>query len=236
MRGVISFLCAAVLLLCSSAAYAADMVDVPDAPPPADASVANGFHDWSGAYVGATAGYQIGSVMTRTTTGNFAGVTDLSGFLGGLNAGYNFQSGSMVYGVEGDVNWSNYSGSRQCVADATVKCGYSIDLSGSLRGRFGVSIDQMLLFGTAGVSAGRGTTSISPATAGLTGQSTATLLGITFGAGAEYALTQTISVKAQYDYVNWSERTTGINTISSGAPYTGFPSTHAVKFGLNYKF
>ena len=173
-------------------------------------------------FFGPSAGYQ------ATYAGN-------SNFFG-LNAGYNFQSGSMVYGVEGDANWSNYSGSRQCVADATVKCGYSIDLSGSLRGRFGVSIDQMLLFGTAGVSAGRGTTSISPATAGLTGQSTATLLGITFGAGAEYALTQTISVKAQYDYVNWSERTTGINTISSGAPYTGFPSTHAVKFGLNYKF
>ena len=236
MRGLIRVLSSAVLLLISSAAYAADMVDVPDLPHVPAATDANGFHDWSGAYVGATAGYQIGSVFTRNAVGDFPGVTDLRGLLGGVNAGYNFQNGSMVYGLEADVNWSGFSGNRICAGFPGVTCNYAIDLTASLKGRFGVSMDQLLVFGEGGLSAGHGESTISPVGAPLTGYANATLVGLTVGVGAEYALSKSISLKAQYDYINWSERTSAVNSVSTGAPFTAFPASHTVKIGLNYKF
>lgn len=236
MRHFMRVFCSSVLLFCSSAAYAADMIDVPDAPPMAGTADTNGSHDWSGGYVGVTAGYQIGKVFTRTTTGNFPGVTELRGLLGGINAGYNVQDGSMVYGVEGDVNWSNFSGDRPCAASAAVQCNYSIDLTASLRGRIGFAVDQVLIFGAAGLSAGRGFASVSPFAAPMTGESSATLLGLTIGGGVEYALSNSISLKAQYDYVNWSDRTSAVNSVSIGDPYIAFPTTHAVRAGVNYKF
>jgi len=179
MRRIIRFLGSTVLLLCVSSAYAADMVDAPAVPQMVDPTEPAGFQDWSGAYIGATAGYQLGSVFTRNTVGDFPGVTDLRGLLGGVNAGYNFQNGSMVYGLEADVNWSGLSGNRICAGFPGITCNYLIDLTASLKARVGVSMDQLLVFGEGGLTAGHGESTISPAGAPLTGYSNATLLGLT---------------------------------------------------------
>ena len=52
-------------------------------------------YSWAGPYLGGNVGYAWGSV------GN--SLTRPSGFEGGVQAGYNWQNGPWVFGVEGDV-------------------------------------------------------------------------------------------------------------------------------------
>ena len=56
-------------------------------------------------------------------------------FTGGLLAGYNWQYGNQVYGIEGDINFLS-----------------DFDFLASIRGRYGVIYNDWLYYGTAGVS------------------------------------------------------------------------------------
>src|SRR5436853_7556064 len=55
-------------------------------------------YGWGGFYVGLNLGYQWGSI----TNSNF----EHSGFAGGVQAGYNWQAGSFVFGAETDLQLS----------------------------------------------------------------------------------------------------------------------------------
>src|ERR1700709_1570255 len=52
-------------------------------------------YSWAGPYLGGNLGYAWGSVDNNPT--------NPSGFQGGVQAGYNWQNGPWVFGVEGDV-------------------------------------------------------------------------------------------------------------------------------------
>lgn len=56
-------------------------------------------------------------------------------FVGGVHAGYNWQSDWFVGGVEGDIDWAE-----------------NIDYLATIRGRFGVAANRWLVYGTAGVA------------------------------------------------------------------------------------
>ena len=68
-------------------------------------------YDWSGFYLGVHAGYIWGRsrVFDDGVLTESGAPTD--GFVGGLLAGYNRQSGPFVLGLEGDFGWSNAKGS-----------------------------------------------------------------------------------------------------------------------------
>src|SRR5580765_7254498 len=55
-------------------------------------------YSWAGPYLGGNLGYGWGSVDNNPTKP--------SGFAGGVQAGYNFQNGPWVYGLEGDIQAS----------------------------------------------------------------------------------------------------------------------------------
>jgi len=67
-------------------------------------------------------------------------LTDDSGALGGIHAGYNWQRGATVFGIEGDAN----------LADENFR-----EYLASVRVRVGRTIDQVLVYGTAGVAFAR---------------------------------------------------------------------------------
>jgi opacity protein-like surface antigen len=69
--------------------------------------------NWTGYYLGAIGGATTGRGSMDFP---FAGAADTrpAGVLGGGTAGYNYQVGKWVYGVEGDVAWTNANGSSQC--------------------------------------------------------------------------------------------------------------------------
>ncbi len=89
--------------------------------------------DWSGGY----AGLQFGGSDIDTS---IAAPGD-GGSVGGF-AGYNFQSGSLVYGVELDFDKTDYDiGPGAAMVDDTLR----------VKGRLGTEVGNGLLYGTAGV-------------------------------------------------------------------------------------
>jgi len=106
MNGLVQASVAAIVLVGSSAAVAADMPAV--APLKAVPIVAYG---WTGFYAGLHGGYAWGNGSINLTDNRGIGLglfpatlaANPSGFLGGVQAGYNYQLGQWLFGVESDI-------------------------------------------------------------------------------------------------------------------------------------
>jgi outer membrane immunogenic protein len=100
------------VIVSSGAADAADLAARPytKAAPPIVAAV----YDWTGFYVGANLGWSFGRARTDVTVAGapFASTSQrMDGILGGLQAGYNWQSGRAVFGLETDIQATDQKGS-----------------------------------------------------------------------------------------------------------------------------
>ena len=127
-----------------------------------------------------------------------------NGFVGGLLAGYNWQAGNWVFGLEGDFGWSNAHGSGFDVAANPNPNTYDIDWTGHLRGRIGIvpGSAPLLIFVAGGAAFSR-----FVFTDGETLEKTATTYtGASLGAGIDYAVTNQILVRAEWlhDFYNMS--------------------------------
>jgi opacity protein-like surface antigen len=67
---------------------------------------------WAGLYVGAFAGAEEGAAHWGYPGGEVA--PKLAGILGGFDLGYNWQNGPWVYGLEGDVSFTDSKGGIAC--------------------------------------------------------------------------------------------------------------------------
>lgn len=140
---------------------------------------------WKGFYFGG----HIGLAKAESEL-EFLGVDvvemDDEGFAGGVHIGYNWQRGDVVYGIEADYTFTGID------YDLTFPGGSielaSIDGLGSVRGRVGYAINNLLLFATAGV-AWKNTDTIVPVDLDDT--------GYVLGAGAELKVGQKYSIKAE---------------------------------------
>jgi outer membrane immunogenic protein len=168
-------------------------------------------YSWQGPYVGANLGYQWGA-----TTNN---PTDPSGVAGGLQAGYNFQRGQFVFGIETDIQLSG-------AEDRFAPWKFSNPWFGTLRGRGGYALNNVMLYGTTGLAYGmlRGQNT-------LTGLSESTTdVGWVIGAGMEVALLGNWSVRAEYLYVDLGERPYSLTGTRNGL------ESSLLRFGVNYRF
>lgn len=206
----------ALVALASSAAYAADAVYSYDAAPAAPAIQAQ--HDWTGGYVGLNAGYTGGKAK-----GSFEDESTYvtgSGFIGGAQGGYNFQSGSFVYGVETDIQATN---AKAEVKDPDDKGGVKHKWLGTTRARVGFTpTDKVLTYVTGGVAYG------NIKSIGDDVRFNKTKVGWTAGAGVEYAVDNNWSVKTEYLYTDLGK--TKVDGVDIKFP------THTVRAGVNYKF
>jgi outer membrane immunogenic protein len=195
---------AATATLMAAPAFAADMNRGTYAPAPYSA------FSWAGPYLGANLGYQFGSVSN-------SGGADPGGFMGGLQVGYNFQSGQFVYGVEGDIQFSN-------AEDTTAGVKYLNPWFGTVRGRLGYAMNNILLYGTGGIAYGR--TELQ----GAAGNESHSHFGWTLGLGGEVALARNWSVKAEYLFINLSDERYTITGQNHDF------ETSLLRFGFNYRF
>ncbi|WP_156747723.1 outer membrane beta-barrel protein, partial [Methylosinus sp. 3S-1] len=109
-------------------------------------------YDWRGVYVGFDVGHAWGhdrfvpyySVPNVGAPQSF----DLTGVIGGLHAGYNWQLASVVLGVETEFDATSLN--RTVQQDAVTTLRSSSALQGSIRARFGWAFDRLLVFGTGG--------------------------------------------------------------------------------------
>ena len=169
--------------------------------------------DWHGFYIGAHIGGQWGESSTTDLDGynllNDRSRYDESGFVGGGQAGYNFQWKWLVVGVEGDLGSMNLDGkgiqpdSARFFHSDTIASTNS-DFYSTFRDRIGVAFNHWLFYATGGgiLVDYRTTVEDTNPTApgvGLIHAYTRELdWGWTAGGGVEYMITCHWSIKAEY--------------------------------------
>lgn len=246
----------ALAALIGNSAFAADMNMPLKAPAMAPA------WNWSGFYIGLNAGGAWGrSNVTYVPPGPpFTGVAaaysaigsgpvNSSGFTGGAQAGYNWQSGLVVFGLEGDINaFDLHGGFTQTgtppgnVALSSV-ASIRTDWLATVRGRLGLAaFDRSLFYVTGGLAVTDfkysetntyntlGTSSFS---------SNQTRAGWTVGGGWEYGFIPHWSVKVEYLYMDFgsiSGQVPGFIVGTGPHLYAADLKANLVRGGINYHF
>ena len=200
------------------------------------------------------------SLTAYTPWPTSAGLGD-AGLVGTINAGYNFQIGGLVFGLEGDAtgfgshsawNWHlSEPGGNTRISDLTVNGG--LDSLFTIRPRVGIAVDRLLMYGTGGLALGQASLQTSASldqdagkgVANWSGSNSGWKSGFVVGAGAEYALTPRTTFKLEglyYDLGSMSATATGQGSWK-GSPVTVEPYTATIKLtgtivraGLNVHF
>jgi outer membrane immunogenic protein len=275
-KRIISIAAGAFAFAVCGSAFGADMAV--KAPPPAPAPAP--IYNWAGFYIGANlgggwqsastsyAGLSIPVFGNLTNTGIAGGVLpsstsqNSSGFLGGVTTGYNLQSNSFVYGIEGDWMGTNLRGTSTVVTNdvpvfptLTTATETNTDWLATLRARAGLLVvPQALLYATGGLAGGevKGSTSVTPSGIATcannsfcsAGSGSNTLWGWTVGGGAEYLFAPHWSAKIEYLYYDLGTLSYTTFVLTPGSPTTGSATMNVstrvtgsiVRGGLNYKF
>lgn len=247
-------LASALTALTFSAAQAADAI-IYSEPAPSPISHVS-VYDWSGAYLGVNVGYGGGNAKhpygisgPNIATG-IDGSLDItsSGFLGGVQAGWNFQSNQLVYGIEADFQGSNVKGVTNFslnlpapVGGINAEVGTKLNWFGTVRGRIGYAVtDRFLAYATGGLAYGstKSFVNVSAAGTSLLDESVKkTKAGWTVGAGVEYAVTDNWSVKTEYLYTDLGKANLfSYNDPSINAAIDRKFNFHTARIGFNYKF
>jgi outer membrane immunogenic protein len=201
----------AIIIAAAFAVSPALGADLGRRPMPAYAAAPFNGYNWNGAYVGVNLGYQWGKVT------NWNNNAKPNGLMGGGQAGYNFQYGQFVFGVEADLQAS--------AADDTFGAyKFSNPWFGTVRGRAGYAMNNVLFYATGGLAYGGGKVNFGPFT------ETQTHLGWTVGGGVEVGLTPNWSMKAEYLYVRLEDKGYILTGVNNGFQENVF------RLGVNYRF
>jgi len=172
---------------------------------------ARGVYSWQGPYVGVNLGYQFGGVSNSPT--------NPSGVMGGVQAGYNAQFNQFVFGGETDLQLTDAD-------DRFAPWKFSNPWFGTLRARAGVTMSNVMFYGTIGLA--YGTLKMQSTLTNVSESHTSA--GWAGGAGMEIALWGNWTARAEYLYVDLS----GSSYVLDGANH-GIHS-NLLRFGVNYRF
>jgi outer membrane immunogenic protein len=277
-------LASAMLLGGIGSAYAADMaVKAPPPPPPP-------IWTWTGFYIGGSVGgkwndtrvdtYPTGCFLNTAPGTGCGGVAPgVSGvaanpirsdsvrlnqgrFIGGGQAGYNWQSGKFVLGVEGDISWTGINQTLITTKTMTPPlAGFMVhgdamkeDWIATIRGRAGFLVaPSFLLYATGGLAFAHVQTAsavaftVTPDLYG--GTYDDTRFGYTVGGGGEWMIAPKWSIKAEYLFVDLGKQTVNLPCLNTGicgsppqpAPGASYAADyrfreHIARVGLNYHF
>lgn len=231
---------------------------------------------WAGAYVGGYLGGAFGNSNINTDAGSF--ITSVSyfssnlninsvnqsgsakvnpdAFIGGIQAGNNWTSDHVLYGLVADFGSFNLKGSTNATnIQYPTNLGQFYSLSTSVnsewlftaRARLGYVPDssRFMVYGTGGMALTElkvvnSFVDASNPIGKTTGTSHSNKIRWVAGAGAEFMLTQSITLNAEYLYTAFN--TVATSSIASGSFRSSTIRTSAdlnanlLKIGLNYKF
>ncbi|MGX5842956.1 outer membrane protein [Mesorhizobium sp. ArgA1] len=233
-------LAAAFLLVPAGTASAADA----DATLPVAAT-----YNWSGAYVGAQAGYawgdaRVGQTFAPGAFDDYGWGYDPSGGFGALYAGFNHQfDGGLVLGIEGDYSFASVKDTTVYQALGVDDPGFGgvIELQsvGSVRLRAGYAMDRWLPFVAAGLAVAnyKHTTVFLPSEVPYA-DVVDTLTGYTLGAGLEYAVSDNWLIRGEYRFADLGHHKSTRHAFSDGTPLHDEIElkTNDIRIGIAYKF
>lgn len=189
---------------------------------------------FDGPYIGAVAGAQVHSQNRARTEGtaaflglpgsvrpDFQTLDHDEGWHGGALAGYNFSSGKFVYGVEADFVIGNIKGASSFVGapipglapeGLTTNINSRLGNRASLRARVGYALGETaLIYTTGGLAIGDTRASAAVLVNGAPGvgwfgEAENTQTGYTIGGGAEFKLTKTVALRAEYLFTDFGKQ------------------------------
>ena len=235
------------LLLATTAAVAlaapAMAADMPVKARPAPVEVV---YNWTGFYIGG----QVGVQWTRDEfsdpdrLGGPVGPNafDFPGLIAGAHAGFNYQTGNFVLGIEGDIEWADASGSGTgtLAGGAPFVTGTAkLKSQASIRGRLGFAMNRTLAYVTGGAAFGRFDLGyIFPIGSVLLDPLNTTRTGWTVGAGLEHAFVGNWSGRIEYRFTDFGSVDGSIVNCCAPPPSAQHHElqAHAFRAGLTYRF
>jgi outer membrane immunogenic protein len=213
-------------------------------PPPA-------IYNWTGVYIGGNVGADLladrstqagPSAVSLTGTANSSPV----GIIGGGEVGANYQFSTWVVGVEATFSGTNTSGSGHVTNTAAPPTTNSFTSApqwlATATGRFGFADNDWLFYGKFGAAimhTGYTETILGPggAAAGSSALND-NRTGYVAGAGIEYALTENVSARAEYDFFGFGSKSYNFSTPGNASivPASIRSSLNELTFGVNYRF
>jgi outer membrane immunogenic protein len=203
---------------------------------------------WTGFYLGANVGGAWGHRDVTDITRALAFTQTSNGrFIGGGQAGFNYQVNNFVIGVEGDIDGvasNNGNGTGLIVPGVgTIVASSNNSWISTVAARFGIANDHWLFYGKAGGGwVGTSNLAVTNLTTGTTiiGNNSRTAGGFLGGVGVEYAISNNWTVKVEYDYLALNRRSF---IVPAGSPFfvgdtftSGGRNVQMAKVGINYLF
>ena len=210
--------------------------------------------NWSGFYAGGNGGSGIARDTTSHSIATGAGINnnfDLAprGYNGGLQAGYNWQQGNIIYGLEADLQGSTQQTDRSCLATCTAASNalfrQKLEAFGTFRGRLGYGVGPTLFYATGGLAYGEVKTRVAESIGAIAGAVTFenARAGYTAGAGIETPLEISDflapgkwTVKTEYLYVDLGSASNAYNLGGVMHTLTTEETNHIFRTGVNYRF
>lgn len=222
---------AALLVVGAASAQAADIAR--PAPPAYKAPVMAPVYNWNGFYIGGNIGWAFGnSSATYNPTGETWDIGK-NGFMGGLQAGYNWQVDAFVFGIEGEFDWID--GKRSRAANGGMWAEGGTTSMATIAARFGYAANNVLWYAKGGAGWVDNTATLYNSNGQTLWTGSDTPVGWLIGAGVEFGLTQNWTTKIEYNYLNVDNWTSNPG-LFNGDTFTVSRTVQTIKGGINYKF
>lgn len=207
--------------------------------------------EWTGPYVGAQAGYtslkpkysEPLPLNLQTEQRQFIAEVNpnTNGISGGVLAGYNVQANGLILGIEADFALTSADTTVDSSPEPDYFNNYSaFDLkwNGHVRARIGYPVGKTLVYAAGGLALARlkvDDVELLGDVPGEWGEQSKTLTGFSVGGGVEHAITNNLTIRAEYLYDNYAGKT-GIIDGPDPYDFTIDPSAHNVRAAVSYRF
>ncbi len=192
--------------------------------------------NWTGCYVGANLGGAWDKISDiRTGQGIPLAPQDYgsdkgSAFIAGDQVGCDYQVGKWIVGVEGQYDWGKVNGSHVIPPFPGFSYNTTLNNVATLAGRAGYTVlPQALLYGKAGGAWTRDNLTVTiPANSGPSEFANVNFSGWTAGGGLEWLVLPTVSLFAEYDFIDFHAKSV---TFTTAPGAVGLPDviTHSQK-------
>jgi len=230
-------LAAAALASVSTVAMSADL----EAPPPPE-ELRPATYDWTGPYIG-------GFVSITSLEGHYDKTPDCggctpvdpemsgTGFGGGVLAGWNYDFGGMVLGIEGDWAWDGKIADNDEPAERTE---VAFDDVATIRARAGIPFDNTLIYATGGVAFANVEFSgeVGPVGNSVHDSDSDWVTGWTIGGGIEHAFSAGLHARLEYLYMDFPDTDFRLEDPNGfgGDVEEHFNGIHTIRAALTYNF
>lgn len=208
--------------------------------------------DWTGFYAGGHVGYgdpsfdgvfdisesdgSEGEILPEETT--YADDLNADGVIGGAQVGYNLQNGNLVFGIEADVSFTDFSDeTADGEGDDIIEA--DIDFLASLRLRGGLAHDRLLVYGTGGLAYVSGEYTIIDDKGDVdenSGDVDIDSIGGVVGGGLEWAAMDNVSFRVEglYYFFDDEEDTSDVTDDSDPDDFLELQDIWVIRGGINF--